>query len=154
MKPLAFLLILSFTLFYAPSTEAKSSGGFKPKDNFDFRVTKVKSTRWTMAGGEVAAPIPSFLPKFRKNQVITMRVMSKGKVKFPKKVTIPFNHSKGGINEYNRTFTRRGISITHNAEIARRKNDARRGNLNFFARDESSGQLVVYTVIYKLRRVR
>lgn len=154
MKSLASILVVSALLLHAPAVEAQAVGGFKPGQTFKMKVTKVDSTKWTNATGEVASPVPGSLPKFRKNQTITLRVRAQGKLKVPKASTIPFNHTKQGVNEYNRSFKRRGIDITHNAEIYRRQGNALRGNLNFFARNETGTDLVIHSVVYKIRRVR
>lgn len=145
--------LLALTVFLLPAAvvEAKTYGGFSVGQTFQMKVARVISTKWASSTGEVASPISSNLPKFRKNQKITFRIRAGGKLTAAKGISIPFNHFKKGVNEYNRSFTRGNVSITHNAEISRRKDKALRGNLNFFLRDDSGAEPVYYTVIYKIR---
>lgn len=146
----SFLLsLLACSFLLAPvSIEARSFGGFRPGDSFTLRVASVRSTRWAYpAGPEVANPIPRGVPRYRKNQSITFRVRAGGKLTARGGINIPYSHSSGGINEYNRS-TSGPVARTYNAEIYRKGRRATKGNLLFIVDDSTNRDVVTY----RLRR--
>ncbi len=154
MKSLVPILLASaFLLLPVHVAEAKTFGGFSVGQTFKMKVTKVTATkRVGLFGADEAVSVPRDFPKYRKNQTVTFRIRAKGKLTATKGLSIPFNHSKQGVNEYNRSRKRGEVTVVHNAEIKRRKDRALNGNLNFFIQDYSGAEPVFYTVIYKVRR--
>jgi hypothetical protein len=143
MKFVLPALLSVAVLVAVPHAEARTFGGFKRGDSFKLKVVGVESSRYTYSSGtDVASPIPGGIPKFRKNQVITFRIGAKGRLVAPRGVSIPFSHSKGGVNEYDRAA--RGGTASQNAEIKRKGKRVSSGSLLFIKDDGTYRDVVSY----------
>lgn len=151
MKSLLACSLAAVFLLTSTFAEAKTFGGFSVRDTFKLEVASVTSTKQTgLAGVPAANPIPSGVPSFKKGKVITFRIAAKGKLTARGGINIPFAHDTNDVNEYNKS-SGTTVSITHNAEIEKKRRKAVAGTMSFFITDVSGPETVYYTVVYKLK---
>lgn len=152
MKP-TILALLSLSLLAAPfqTASAANLGGLKTGDRFDLKVSRIESTRQVGIGGAAtASAIPAGVPKYRKNQKLTFRIRSGGRLS-TRGLSIPFAHYSKGVAEFN--FFRPGtVSLARNAELKVRKGKVSGGTLSFFITDSSGMETIYRTVKYQLAR--
>lgn len=138
-------------LFTTGPASAKTYGGFSVRDTFKLKVATVTSTKQTgFSGTPQAVSIPAGIPKFTKGKVITFKIGAKGKLTARGGIDIPFAHDTREVNEYNKS-SGTTVSITHNAEIEKKRKEAVAGTLSFFITDTGGAETVYYTIVYTLK---
>lgn len=79
--------------------EAKTYGGFTPKQTFTFTVKEKSCTKQVDLTPAVDASVPAGIIKLNVGQKVTFTIGSKGQLKF-KKASLPFLSGKKKYNDY------------------------------------------------------
>lgn len=152
MKSIVTCFLITTALILTSTVAgAKTYGGFSVRDTFKLKIATVTSTKQTgFAGLPTPNPIPAGIPSFPKGKVITFKIAAKGKLTARGGINIPFAHDTRDVNEYNLS-SGTTVTVTHNAEIEKKRGEAVAGKLSFFIVDTSGAEPIYQTVVYTLK---
>lgn len=99
MKHILACIACCATLFSVGNADAKTFGGFTPKQTFTFTVKEKSSTRQVDITPAVDVPVPAGIVNFGLGQKVTFTIGKAGQLKF-KKSSLPFFTGKKKYNDY------------------------------------------------------
>ncbi len=94
-----FAALLPLAQVQAAGLAGKNYYSLSPGKKFTLKVTSVVSTSTDLGGGAKQVPVPTGIPKYKKNQSVRFTIGSKGELKGPG-FTTPFKSATADTSVY------------------------------------------------------